>query len=255
MGPIVSTGNLAIISDYSQQGARSFNLRYRALPADGASNASPGGPGNELIPRGPETNGIGERNRTSGTNSPIVNQALPATNANGLPSLDACSDHSPNCAENVAACTYYKKAMKKYCPKTCGLCDEKPDDDSGTDDGSIDNSRSAPPSSEACVDSTDDCNDPRVKSLCNLPLYERSIRVNCPVACGVCTPTGANGNVGSGGNGSGNGGREGNATILRECADLSSRCKRVENLCNNQPFRIGIRRLCPLTCRLCAPGG
>lgn len=242
VGPIISTGSLAIVSDYSQQGARSFNLKYRALPVGGVAAASPGAPGaaGELIPRG-GTNGIGDRPVSA--NSSIVNQA-PATTPNGLPS-DECKDHSPSCADNVDACTYYKKAMKKYCPKTCNLCGGKPDDDSDdsdTDDASL----TEPLSPEACVDATDDCDDPKVKNLCNLPLYRKTVRVNCPVSCGVCTPTATNGS---------GGGRGGGGTILRDCADLSSRCRRVQNLCNAQPFQKGVRRICPLTCQLCVSGG
>ncbi|KAH7722545.1 NAS-31 protein [Aphelenchoides avenae] len=136
VGAVVSNGELAIVSVYSQKGAQTFTLEYRATAA---VSSGPGGKCEDSSDTCEKSKFICDHDtyrsimanqckRTCGycTSPPNAEPPSSSSSGGGGTPATACKDDS-RCKSWVKSgfCkqSFYTDAMKKqYCPKSCGLC-------------------------------------------------------------------------------------------------------------------------------------
>uniref|UniRef100_A0A915D8B1 Metalloendopeptidase n=1 Tax=Ditylenchus dipsaci TaxID=166011 RepID=A0A915D8B1_9BILA len=128
IGPIVSSGELVIISDYSQQGPRTFDLKYRAVPAFASESSVP----RETYSAGYPQVGS-EPLEESGNNSSEYYNSLDlgiTTTSTSVTdgSWNPCADYSDKCdllqnsLKHSCEDQHNSHYFMFHCPLTCGLC-------------------------------------------------------------------------------------------------------------------------------------
>ncbi|KAI1729706.1 astacin (Peptidase family m12A) domain-containing protein [Ditylenchus destructor] len=240
IGPLVSTGELAVVSDYSQQGTRTFTLKYRAdMPQTGMCR--------DFLGNCPESVDDCERAEfrdsmhmmcplTCGvcTNEDVT--PPPAEDETTIESdVDATLDQSPRgfggngwnpCLDYSSQCRLlrgplnsyctdqqYSQYFMMYCPFTCGLC---------------------PASQFQQPDRNYYCH--RYRSYCQ----NGAVAQICPRTCRVC-----------GGDGD-NGGRGQFDPTVTDCVDAIDGCAENRDLCSDRALQSSMAQLCARTCGQCS---
>uniref|UniRef100_A0A915D9X5 Metalloendopeptidase n=1 Tax=Ditylenchus dipsaci TaxID=166011 RepID=A0A915D9X5_9BILA len=140
IGPIVSSGELVIISDYSQQGPRTFDLKYRAVPAFASESSVP----RETYSAGYPQVGS-EPLEESGNNSSEYYNSLDlgiTTTSTSVTdgSWNPCADYSDKCdllqnsLKHSCEDQHNSHYFMFHCPLTCGLCPKNQQGETTTDE-------------------------------------------------------------------------------------------------------------------------
>ncbi|KAI1717396.1 astacin (Peptidase family m12A) domain-containing protein [Ditylenchus destructor] len=232
IGPVVSTGEMAVVSDYSQQGTRTFTLKYRAVHADPTKVTPPDEDDSDFdngdIPDMSDeevTPPPAEDETTIESNvDATMEQSPPGIGGNGW---NPCLDYSDQCQLLSGPLNYYctdqqySQYFMMFCPFTCGLCPA---------------TQFPPPDRNYynCINYAPACH--RFRSYCQ----NGAVAQICPKTCRVC---GADGD---------NGGRGPVDPPITDCVDAIDGCAENWDLCSDRGLQSSMSVLCARTCGQCS---